>query len=235
MIGTAQLGGWVKCGYGMPVAGIGSIGASAPVAGTQQGDAALIGSNLMTVAGALARNPATAIAAPFVAVAGALANIVSLFGPNPNNTYATEVVNQVEADVLQPNLSAWQALATADKTLVNQAAAVAVFNGGWGYVLSACNNPALGSAGINCLKDRQRGGKFDWFKLYLDPIQTDPAPAANAALAAEAAATSTTTTTNPDGTTTTTPTSTGTITSSNLFLYGGLGLLGLALMIGAMD
>jgi hypothetical protein len=159
------------------------LGAAAPVAGTQQGDAAVVASSLQNLASAAMKtgDPLVAAAAQ---VGAALAQIVSLFGPNPNNTYATEVVNQVEADVLQPNLAAWQATPDAQKTIAGQQAFETVFNGGWQYVLSACNNPALGSAGINCLKDRQRGGKFDWFKLYYDPIATDPAPAANAALVA---------------------------------------------------
>ena len=54
--------------------------------------------------------------------------------------------------------------------------------------MQACNNPALGSAGINCIKDRQRGGKYDFFAMFYDPIATDPAPAANALAAAQAAA-----------------------------------------------
>lgn len=184
---------------------------------------------------------ATAIGGPIaggiVEAAAGIAQIVSLFGPNPNNAYATEVVNQVEADGLVPNVTAWQALATDDKTLKNQAAAEAVFMAGWNYVLTACNNPALGSAGINCIKDRQRGGKFDWWKAYYDLIANDPAPAANAALAAAAV-----TTTAADGTTTTASDGTSTIPSiisgvsnSNLYLYGGLGLLTVALVIGVMD
>jgi hypothetical protein len=172
------------------------LGAAAPVAGTQQGDAALVGSSLLSAAAQVGK--VDPIAGAVLAVAGAMADIVSMFGPNPNNTYATEVVNQVEADVMQPNLAAWQSGPTANKTLANQAAAEANFNSGWAYVLSACNNSALGSAGINCIKDRQRGGKFDWFKLYYDPIATDPAPAANALASASAAtAAGTGTGTNP--------------------------------------
>lgn len=153
---------------------------------TQQGAAGVVGSSLLQAGAQVGK--VDPLAGAVLATAGALASIVSLFGPNPNNNYATEVVNQVEADVLQPNLTAWQNAATANKTLANQAAAVAVFNSGWAYVMQACNNPALGSAGINCIGDRQRGGKFDWFKLYLDPIATDPAPSANALAASQAAA-----------------------------------------------
>ena len=172
--------------------GLGGLGASAPVAGTQQGDAALVGSSLLSAAGAVGKVPGGQIAGAALAVAGAIADIVSMFGPNPNNTYATEVVNQVEADVMEPNLAGWQALPNSEKTLANQAAFVQNFQTGWNYVLSACNNPALGSAGINCIADRQRGGKFDWWALYYDPIANDPNPAINAAAAASAASTTST-------------------------------------------
>jgi hypothetical protein len=144
---------------------------------TQQQDFATVGGALLSAA------KYAGPAAPFVAAAGALAEIGSLFGPNPNNTYATEVVNQVEADVMKPNVAAWEALAPEEKTDTNQQAGEANFNNGWNYVLSACNNPALGSAGINCIGDRQRGGKFDWWAAYYDPIATDPQVAINDAAA----------------------------------------------------
>lgn len=128
-----------------------------------------------TVGGALlSASRAAGPAAPFLAAAGALADIVSLFGPNPYNEYATQVVNQVEADVMKPNLAAWQALPAEEKTQTNQQAALQNFNDGWNYVLRSCNNPQLGSAGINCIGDRQRGGKWDWFAYYYDPIANDP-------------------------------------------------------------
>ncbi len=132
---------------------------------TQQQAAATVGNALLSSA------KYAGPAAPFLAVAGALADIVSLFGPNPSNTYATEVVNQVEADVMKPNLVAWQ---TEAKTTANQQAALQNFASGWNYVMQSCNNPALGSAGTNCIRDRQRGGKYDWWSYYYDPIANDP-------------------------------------------------------------
>lgn len=144
---------------------------------TQQQAAATVGSALLSSAGGVAMiNP---IAGAIVAAGGALANIVALFGPNPYNTYATEVVNQVEADVMKPNVEAWESLPAAEKTQANQAAAEQNFNNGWNYVLQSCNNPQLGSAGQNCIGDRQRGGKFDWFAAYFDPIANDPNVQAN--------------------------------------------------------
>lgn len=163
------------------------LGATAPIAGTQQGDASLVGGSLLSAAGAVSKVPGGQVAGAALAVAGAIADIVSMFGPNPNNTYATEVVNQVEADVMNPNLAGWNALPANEQTLANQAAFEANFMAGWNYVLAACNNPALGSAGINCIKDRQRGGKYDWWALYFDGIAQSPNPAINAAAASAAA------------------------------------------------
>ncbi len=104
-------------------------------------------------------------------IAGA---ITSLFGPNPNNTIASGYVNQIEADIMKPNLAAWQALAPDAKIQSMQKAALANFMAGWNQVLQLCGNPALGSAGVNCIADRQRGGKYSWFGYYYDPIANDP-------------------------------------------------------------
>ncbi len=142
---------------------------------TQQAAAATVGSALLQTA------KYAGPAAPFLAVAGALADIVSLFGPSPYNTYTTEVVNQVEADVMKPNLAAWQALPASEKTQVNQQAALQNFSNGWNYVLQACNNPTLGASGANCIADRQRGGKWDWWAYYYDPIANDATVQANEA------------------------------------------------------
>ncbi len=117
-------------------------------------------------------------AAPFVAIAGALMEIggaiTSLFGPNPNNRVASGYVNQIEADIMKPNVAAWQALAPEHKIASMQRAALANFMDGWNQVLRLCDNPALGSAGVNCVGDRQRGGKWDWWSYYYDPIAKDP-------------------------------------------------------------
>jgi hypothetical protein len=120
----------------------------------------------------------TGPAAPFLAIAGAALDIAgaitSLFGPNPNNTIASGYVNQIEADIMKPNLATWQALPASQKFYSIQQAALANFMTGWNQVLRLCQNPALGSAGVNCVGDRQRGGKWDWFAYYYTPIANDP-------------------------------------------------------------
>jgi hypothetical protein len=135
-----------------------------------------IGGAIASTGGALLASARyTGPAAPFVAIAGAALEIggaiTSLFGPNPNNDIASGYVNQIEADIMKPNLAAWE---SESKTSVNQVAAEQNFTSGWNMVLQLCDNPALGSAGVNCVGDRQRGGKWDWWKMYYDPIANDP-------------------------------------------------------------
>lgn len=120
----------------------------------------------------------TGPAAPFLAIGGAILDIAgaitSLFGPNPNNTIASGYVNQIEADIMKPNLAKWQALDPSQKFYSIQQVALANFMDGWNQVLRLCQNPALGSAGVNCIADRQRGGKWDWWAYYYTPIAQDP-------------------------------------------------------------
>ena len=40
-------------------------------------------------------------------------------------------------------------------------------------VVTQCSNGSLGDAGARCISDRQRGGKWDWFAYYRDPIASD--------------------------------------------------------------
>jgi len=212
---------------------------------SQQQDASTIGSSLTQISAALAKIPGAQIAAPFVAIAGALANIVSLFGPNPNNTITTGWVNQIEADVLQPNLAAWQALAPADKSPEAQAAALAIFQEGWNQVVQLCSNMQLGSAGTSCIADRQNGACHwtstgqtpgqppncgNWWTWYHDPIANDPQVAAN-----EAAAASGSTSTGSSTSNSTTGATLGTTISNALGgmspLAIGAALIGLALVV----
>ena len=182
----------------------GGMGQASNVAGSQQGDINTIAQSLITAA------PATGPAAPFVAAAGALLKIVALFGPNPDNTITTGWVNQVEADVLQPNLAAWNALAPQDKTSAMQAYAMQIFTTAWNGIVQLCSNATLGSAGTSCIADRQQGACHwtltgetpgvppsncgNWWTWYYFPIAQDPQVAAN-----EAAATATST--DPNGAT----------------------------------
>lgn len=136
--------------------------------------------------GLLAAAPLSGPAAPFLAAAGALTTLIgNFFHPDMTKVEATNIVNKIEAEYLKPNLAAWQALPPNQKTQSAQAAAINVFNTAWNAVVQACSAPALGTAGVNCIGDRQRGSTkgYDWFKLYLDPIQNDPNAVPDSSLA----------------------------------------------------
>jgi len=221
--------GWRRAGFQLPPGGLAGIGDT-----TQQGDAATVSQSLAQSA-ALATAIGGPLAGAIVGAAAGLAKIVSLFGPNPNNTITTEWVNQIEADVLKPNLAAWQALPADHKYYTLQQTALNTFTQAWNQIVGLCSNPQLGSAGTNCLKDRQRGGKWDWWALYYDPIAhdpqaiSDPSPEQTAPTTAPAQPADT----SSPGASGSNTTSTGStiISNSSTSLYWGLGLLSLALLL----
>ncbi len=168
MVPTAQFG-WSK-GFQVPP----SLGDAAT--STRAG-----GQALLSVA------PFTGPAAPFVAAAGAITSFVSSFlSPNLPKEVASAKVEEIDFDYLRPNLDAWNALPGYQRTSDVQHAAMNVFKQGWQALTQFCSVLSLGSAGVNCIKDRQRGGKYDWWKLFYDPIALDPHVAEADSLAAEA-------------------------------------------------
>src|SRR5271156_1512942 len=97
------------------------------------------------------------IAGPFIAAAAALTGIIASFFQGCGNSciQATQVVNSIEP-YLQQNVAAYLALPT-PRTQAEQQAAEAVFNNAWAQVVAGCSNPALGTAGQNCISQRQAG------------------------------------------------------------------------------
>lgn len=95
---------------------------------------------------------------------------------NRNSAYfarasaATHIVDEAET-LLKNNLAAWQ---NSDKYRSEQAQALINFNNVWNGVVQACSNPQLEDQGKNCISERSRGGKWDWFSYYYDPIANDP-------------------------------------------------------------
>ena len=81
-----------------------------------------------------------------------LANLFS--GCGQTCTEATEIVNQAEP-LLQQNLEQYLSAPIHYASL--QAGALNNFNLTWNALVSACGNPALASAGTNCIADRQNG------------------------------------------------------------------------------
>jgi len=78
----------------------------------------------------------------------------------------TAAVNAAESYMIQ-NLSAFK------QGTRGAADALTAFDSLWAQAVNACNNPACGSRKTACVGDRQRGGKFDWFTAYRDPIKVD--------------------------------------------------------------
>jgi hypothetical protein len=112
--------------------------------------------------------------APVVAAVGAVVALASTIagaihigeGCGPTCIEATSIVNKAEV-VLKQNLAAFQA------GQLDTATALDNFNRVWQAVEQSCA-AVPGDAGKNCVGDRQRGGKWDWFVYYYDPIANAP-------------------------------------------------------------
>jgi hypothetical protein len=153
--------------------------------------------------GLLALAPATGVAAPFVAAAGGVAELVGavskLFsGCGATCTEATSIVNQAEPYFQQ---LVTNYLGCPGRTTTDQQNYLAVFQQMWQQIVSACGNPALGSAGQNCINDRGPNGCtwkttagempidgttpyptgtcWNWWVGYYDPIANDVPPGGN--------------------------------------------------------
>lgn len=147
----------------------------------------------------LIAGPVGAALAGLVTVGSLIAN--QFHGCGQTCIAATQIVNQVEP-ILAQNLSTYLAAPVHYASM--QAAALNNFDTAWAAVLQACSNPALQSAGKNCIADRQQGGChyhtspggwqqsggvwtyrgagasgsgstcWNWFVGYRDPIANDP-------------------------------------------------------------
>jgi len=145
----------------------------------QQGTAIMgsAGSTLLTIA------PLTGVAAPFVALAGSITQLLAAVGIGSGCGQAciaaTSYANQAEV-LLRQNLSMYQAIATPRPQSVQQAA-LANFDKIWtGLQVSCAGVP--GGAGQRCIGDRQAGAChfkdssgncWNWFMGYRDPIAND--------------------------------------------------------------
>lgn len=136
------------------------------------------------------------------AIASSIAQIGVLIsdlwsGCGASCTEAADLANQTEA-LLQENLAQYMSAPVHYQSL--QQAAIANFNTAWNALLQGCGNPQLGTAGQNCISQRQNGACayrtspggwsngvyqnpgangsgstcWNWFVGYLDPIQNDP-------------------------------------------------------------
>jgi len=86
------------------------------------------------------------------------------------NVETTHAVDQGE-QVMKQNLGAWNNSA---KSLATQAQAIQNFDDAWTAIANFCGRESEGSPGQRCISERQRGGKYDYFAWYRDPIANDP-------------------------------------------------------------
>ncbi|MBK8200688.1 MAG: hypothetical protein IPK75_20315 [Acidobacteria bacterium] len=112
-----------------------------------------------------------AMAIPIIgaAVAGVTIGLMLLYarkGPK-QKVATTAIVNDVEPK-LQANLEGFLA---GPRTWESKEQAIANFYAGWQWVVDNCDTPEMGNPGKACVADRQRGGKWDWFRMYLEPIE----------------------------------------------------------------
>jgi hypothetical protein len=117
----------------------------------------------------------SAAAVPVIgaAVAGVTLGLQLLFnrkGPQ-QKVASTKIVDELEP-LLQNNVEAYL---SGPRTRSSQAAALQNFDDAWAWLTGAeaCGNAALGNPGKACISDRSRGGKWDWFSRYRDPISED--------------------------------------------------------------
>lgn len=168
----------------MMYTGMGGLGIS-----TQQITGSVGGS--VTAAGAvIAAIPGLQLPGAIVAAVGALTSLIGgLFKPDITKIQASNIVNQIEAQTLKPMLASWNALPANQKTESMQAYYLSIFDQAWAAVQQGCGNPQLGTAGQNCITDRQQGACHytidgqtpgtppncgNWFVWYRDPIANDP-------------------------------------------------------------
>ena len=127
-------------------------------------------------AGLMAVAPFTGPAAPFVLMAAQMvAPIAKMFaGCGATCKEATTIANNAE-DAANKLLDQWNAVPVKYKSI--QQAYLAAQADVWNYISGSCQKIG-GQGGSQCIADRQRGGKFDFFAHYVDPVanETDIVP-----------------------------------------------------------
>lgn len=128
-----------------------------------------IGTSLLTAAAV--PSPAS----PFLAIAGGIAELAGALGIGSGCGQtcitATQYANRT-SDLAQQNMNVYLSLPTPRPKSLQQEA-LGNFDAIWNALVQQCGNPALGSAGQRCISERQRGGKYDYFSYYRDPIAND--------------------------------------------------------------
>ena len=143
------------------------IGSVASVGGTVASTVGLAASaGLLTLGTTIA--PFIPFVGPVLALGAVIFSIFHNSKSAQEKVQTTQVVNQIEPYMKQ-NVAAWQA---SDKSCSNQQAALANFDTLWQQVVTQCGQVG-DDPGKNCVSDRTRGGKWDWYSYYRDPIAND--------------------------------------------------------------
>ncbi len=136
------------------------------------GGGSAIGGGLFT-AGAIAGGPTNPVGIGLM-IAGAATMLgtalLGVFGVGKRNPFEdkdVQTLNQLQSD-LQTNLDGWN---SGTKTSTEQQQRIAIANSYLSQMGQLCSDPNLPTDwATGCIKDRVRGGKFDWYASYLDPI-----------------------------------------------------------------
>lgn len=140
-----------------------------------------IGGGVATAIGTAAHAAWVPFVGPIVAGVGvAIALIANRKGPR-QKVATTQIVDELEP-LLAENLDGYF---SGPRTAASQAAALKNFDDAWAWLTSsqACGSADMGNPGKACISDRQRGGKWDWFAMYRDPIEQDKTVQAPASIA----------------------------------------------------
>jgi hypothetical protein len=147
------------------------VGASAQFAGAAL---STVGTLAAPAVGLITLSSTMAAAIP---IAGAVVAVgVLIFSMLHNSTglrQDAETTAEVNAAAvyMQNNLDAWNA---STKNTATQVQALANFDNAWAAVLNFCGKASEGTPGERCISERQRGGQYDFFSYYRDPIANDP-------------------------------------------------------------
>lgn len=162
-VGVTNLNTFMLYNYHPTSDGLGNVAPGSIVTAAGAGVA-----SAAPVAGPLA--PIVALVGGGIALVGQMLNIFGVGIPDTQKIQASKDADDIESQMAQ--ISQWWN--GVEHTTANQQSAVTAWYQLWNKLVQLCSDGSLGNAGQNCIKDRQRGGKWDWFAMHLDPIMNTP-------------------------------------------------------------
>lgn len=122
-------------------------------------------------AGATAAAAGGGIAAS-IATAGILAAPIALQmylnRKGPGQKRSTSVIAEEAQRLMEENLELYLA------GHIDQATAMGNFDVAWRYLIDNCSQLSMGEPGQRCVNERKRGGQWDYFARFFDPIRDTP-------------------------------------------------------------